>query len=94
MLLCPIIQRMRLDKWLWTSRIISSRSKASALILQGKIRINRIKVLKPSHDIKVGDVITVSLGQSIKVLQVKGMADRRLSAKYAQNLFCDLGKQQ
>lgn len=84
------IQSLRLDRWLWFSRIISSRSKAGALIIQGKVRVNRAKVFKPSHIIRVDDVITASLSQGIKVVIVRGLVDRRISAKYAQNLFQEL----
>lgn len=84
------LDRQRLDKWLWSSRLISSRSKAGSIIVQGKVRVNRIKVDKPSYLIRVGDVITASLSQGIKVVLVKRIAQRRLSAKEVKNLFDDL----
>ena len=48
----------RLDKWLFFARVIKSRTLAATLIAEGKIRVNKEKVDKPSVTIKLGDVVT------------------------------------
>ena len=80
----------RLDKWLWCARLAKTRTQAAALVSGGKIRVNRIKTEKPAHAVKVGDVITASLGPRVRVLAVKAMGDRRGSAEIAKLLFEDL----
>lgn len=80
----------RLDKWLWCARLARTRTQAAALVSGGKIRINRIKTDKPAHAVKVGDVITASLGPKVRVLAVKALGDRRGSAEIARLLFDDL----
>ena len=80
----------RLDKWLWCARLAKTRTQAAALVTGGKIRINRIKTEKPAHAVKIGDVITASLGPKVRVLAVKAIGDRRGSADIARLLFDDL----
>jgi ribosome-associated heat shock protein Hsp15 len=80
----------RLDKWLWCARLAKTRTQAAALVSGGKIRVNRIKTDKPAHAVKVGDVITASLGPKVRVLAVKAVGDRRGSADVARLLFDDL----
>jgi ribosome-associated heat shock protein Hsp15 len=80
----------RLDKWLWCARVVKTRTQAAALVSGGKIRINRIKTDKPAHAVKVGDVITATVGARVRVLAVKAIGDRRGSADIARLLFDDL----
>ncbi len=80
----------RLDKWLWCARVAKTRTQASALVVGGKVRINRVKMLKPSQQVRCGDVVTISLGPRVKVLQICDLALRRGSAADAQRLFLDL----
>lgn len=80
----------RLDKWLWCARVVKTRTQAAALVTGGKIRINRVKTDKPAHAVKVGDVITASVGPRVRILAVKAIGDRRGSAEIARHLFDDL----
>jgi ribosome-associated heat shock protein Hsp15 len=80
----------RLDKWLWCARLAKTRTQAAALVLAGKIRVNRIKTDKPAHVVKSGDVITASLGPRVRVLAVKAVGDRRGAPEVARLLFDDL----
>jgi ribosome-associated heat shock protein Hsp15 len=80
----------RLDKWLWYARIARTRTQAAALVTGGKIRVNRVKTDKPAHAVKVGDVITASLGPRVRVLAVRGLGERRGSAEMVKALFDDL----
>ncbi|MEQ8824215.1 MAG: RNA-binding S4 domain-containing protein [Filomicrobium sp.] len=83
-------QAQRLDKWLWYARVAKSRSLAAALIERGKIRVNRVRTQKPSHTVKPGDVITASVGRSVRVLKVVEPGQRRGPASEAQTLYEDL----
>lgn len=51
---------MRLDKFLKISRIIKRRSVAKEVADKGRIQING-KLAKSSSDVKVGDILKVSL---------------------------------
>ena len=56
----------RLDQWLWFARITKSRTLAQALIERGKVRVNKERVVKPSHNLRPGDALTVSLGPKVE----------------------------
>jgi len=51
---------MRLDKFLKTNRIIKRRTVANELAKAGKISKNE-KQLKPSYEVKIGDIINIQL---------------------------------
>lgn len=70
----------RIDKWLWASRIFKTRSIAADACKNGRVTINGI-TLKPSHIIKVGEVVSVRkppITYSFKVLQT---IENRVGAK-------------
>lgn len=86
----PRTSGQRLDKWLWYARVAKSRTLAAGLVTGGKVRINRTKVDKPSHTIKPGDVVTVSVGPKVRVLKVVAPGVRRGPATEARGLFDEL----
>ncbi len=64
---------MRIDKYLKLSRIIKRRTIAQEACEQGRVSIND-KVVKPSAEVKVGDVIEIRFGQQpmrYQVLDIK-----------------------
>jgi ribosome-associated heat shock protein Hsp15 len=77
----------RIDKWLWHARVARTRTLAQELLRRGKIRVNRQKVTSASRSVRCDDVLTISIGQHIRVLKVKAFAERRGSASEAAVLF-------
>lgn len=64
---------MRLDKYLKVSRLIKRRTVANEACDAGKITVND-KVARAFYDVKVGDVIEITLGSKsvkVKVTEVK-----------------------
>ena len=64
---------MRIDKFLKVSRILKRRSLAAEAASGGRVKING-KTVKPSHDVKVGDVIELGFNSgtvAFRVLDVK-----------------------
>lgn len=64
---------MRLDKYLKVSRLIKRRTVAAEAADAGHVSING-RVAKPSSEVKVGDVLTLSFGArkiSVEVLSVQ-----------------------
>jgi len=53
---------MRLDKYLKVSRIIKRRTVANEACDAGRVTVNG-KIARASYDVKVGDILTISLGQ-------------------------------
>ena len=63
---------MRLDKFLKVSRIIKRRSVANEVCDAKKIKVNNV-TSKASYNVKIGDIIEISIGNKItkiKVLQI------------------------
>ena len=85
-------QTQRLDKWLWFTRIVKTRSQASRLVASGKVRVNRVKCDKPSQAVRPEDVITVAIGPAVRVLKVVAAGNRRGPAPEAQMLYEDLAR--
>jgi ribosome-associated heat shock protein Hsp15 len=84
------VERQRLDKWLWHARLVKARTSAAALVAAGYVRINGVRETSPGHAIKAGDVLTVGLDRSVRVLKVTGFAERRGDAASARALYVDL----
>ncbi len=80
----------RLDKWLWFARVVKTRTLAAGLVEDGKVRVNRSRIAKPSHAVKSGDVVTVTAHRQVRVLKVVAAGVRRGSASEARTLFEDL----
>ena len=80
----------RLDKWLWFARVVKTRTLAAGLVDSGKVRVNRAPVSKPSHAVRLGDVVTVTAHHDVRVLKVLAPGSRRGSATEARALFEDL----
>ena len=79
----------RLDQWLWFARITKSRTLAQTLITRGKVRVNRVKIDKPSTLVKPGDVLTVVIGAAVRSLEILAIGVRRGPATEARLLFND-----
>ncbi|MGE0211040.1 MAG: RNA-binding S4 domain-containing protein [Parvibaculaceae bacterium] len=80
----------RIDKWLWFSRLVKTRTLAAKSVEEGAVRINRQKIVKPSHAVSVGDVLTLALHGRVRVLRVEGIGTRRGPAPEAQALYTEL----
>ncbi|TWC01314.1 ribosome-associated heat shock protein Hsp15 [Bradyrhizobium macuxiense] len=84
------MDRQRLDKWLWHARVVKARTSAAELVASGHVRLNGTREKSPGHAVKVGDVITVALDNSVRVLKVIGFAERRGDAGSARELYENL----
>ena len=70
--------------------MVKARASAAALVQAGHVRINGAREKAPGHAVKAGDVVTVALDRSVRVLKVLGFAERRGDAAAAQVLYDDL----
>ena len=84
------MERQRLDKWLWHARVVKARSSAAGLVEAGHVRINGVRERSPGHAVKLGDVVTIGLDRSVRVLKVAGFSERRGDASAARLLYDDL----
>ena len=82
--------RQRIDKWLWHARVVRTRTSAASIVDAGHIRLNGARVSATSQPVKPGDVVTVALDRTVRILKVTGFAERRGDAQAARALFEDL----
>ncbi len=66
-----------------------TRSAAAALV-EGGVRLNGKRITAASQLLRQGDVVTIALDRSLKVLQVEAFCERRGSAQAARALYRDL----
>src|SRR5262245_10685713 len=84
------MERQRIDKWLWHARVVRTRTGAAALVTAGQVRLNGQRNHAASQAVRVGDVVTVALDRTVRVLKVIGFAERRGSAESVQSLYTDI----
>lgn len=81
--------KIRIDRWLWVTRLYKTRSLATEACKKGVVKVDKQPV-KPSKEVKVGDQISIKMGPLIKEVRVEALAQRRLSAPLASKLLRDL----
>ena len=80
--------RLRIDKWLWAARFFKTRSLASDAVEKGRVRIGGANV-KPSKDVRVGDLVEIDIEQFVWQVEVLGVCDMRGPATVAQTLYAE-----
>lgn len=83
-----MLEKVRIDKWLWSVRIFKSRSLATKIIQSGKVRIGD-KTVKPSYLIKKGERITVGKNGFEFQFEVIELIEKRVGAPIAQTCYVD-----
>ena len=84
------LDRQRIDRWLWHARLVRTRNAAAALAGSGYVRVNGKRIDAPGRLVRIGDVITVALERTVRVLKVKGFVERRGPAKACESLYDEL----
>ncbi len=84
------LERQRIDKWLWHARMVRTRTDAAALTTAGFVRLNGKRMTAAGHPVRVGDVVTVALDRTIRVVRIEGLCERRGGAPVARALYRDL----
>ena len=82
--------RQRVDKWLWFARLVKTRTLAAAIVSQGQVRLNKVKLVKPSHEVAPGDILTLAVHGRVRVVKVMAIGARRGPASEAQTLYQDM----
>lgn len=76
----------RVDKWLWAARIYKTRSLAADACKNSRVTINGVNV-KPSHTIKVGEVISVKKSPVVYSFRVLKCIEQRVGAKLLPEVY-------
>ena len=82
-------EKLRIDKYLWAIRMFKTRTLASDACKAGRVKLDNQNI-KPSHEVKVGEIYQVSKGIDRKVLKVTGLLENRADAKTAVGFYDDI----
>ena len=70
--------------------MVRTRSDAAALTVAGFVRLNGKRMTAASHPVQIGDVVTLALDRTVRVIRVEGLCERRGGAPAARALYRDL----
>ena len=83
-------RKERLDRFLFFSRAVKSRTLAQKIIESGAIRVNSEKTERTDFKVGAGDVLTMALHNRIVVWRILDCGSRRGPASEAQGLYEDI----
>ena len=81
---------LRLDIYLYYIRIFKSRSIATKFVSNNRLRISGQVTQKPHKMISIGDVLTITINDNIKLLKVLAIPNRRGSYSESLNFYEDI----
>ncbi len=81
---------IRLDIYLYYIRIFKSRSIATKFISTNRLRISGQVTQKPHKMISIGDVLTMTINDNIKILKVLDIPNRRGPYSESLNFYEDI----
>lgn len=84
------MEKQRLDKFLFFSRAVKSRTLAQKLIEAGAVRVNSERCLHSDLKVGAGDVLTLQVHGRLLVWRIRDAGERRGPATEAQTLYEDL----
>lgn len=82
------LEKIRLDKWLWTARFFKTRQLASEAISGGKVHLNGQRT-KPGKEIKTGSRLRIHKGALEWNIEVTGICKQRRPASEAKTLYSE-----
>lgn len=83
---------MRLDRLLVYLRFARTRSAARTMIEGRSLRRNRKHVHRVSENIAIGDVLTLVVGDEVRVVEVLSFPERRAAPALAKTHYRELGR--
>ncbi|MFC8941277.1 RNA-binding S4 domain-containing protein [Streptomyces griseoincarnatus] len=81
-------ETVRIDSWIWSVRLVKTRSMGAAACRGGHVRVNGERV-KPSHSVRVGDEVRVRVETRERVVVVKRLIRKRVGAPVAVQCYVD-----
>lgn len=83
----PSTGSIRVDRLLVYLRFARTRSAAQTLIDTHALRRNRKHVLRGSEQARIGDVLTLAVGGTVRVIELVALPDRRGSPAQAASHY-------
>lgn len=83
-----MLEKIRLDKWLWAARFYKTRSLATEAIGKGRVLVNG-QPAKPARDVAAGDQITIRKEDPPIHVEVLAVSSVRGPAPVARQLYAE-----
>lgn len=80
------MDKLRIDKWLWSARFYKTRTLAAEEIGKGRVEVNGQEA-KPAREVKAGDRVSMRREGMTRTVIVKGLSAMRGPAPVAQQLY-------
>ncbi|MFD3500324.1 RNA-binding S4 domain-containing protein [Streptomyces sp. NPDC058676] len=81
-------ETVRLDSWIWSVRLLKTRSMAATACRGGHVRVNGERV-KPAYSVKIGDEVRVRQEGWERIVVVKRLIRKRVGAPVAAQCYVD-----
>ncbi|MGV9274258.1 RNA-binding S4 domain-containing protein [Streptomyces griseosporeus] len=81
-------ESVRIDSWIWSVRLVKTRSLGSAACKGGHVRVNGERV-KPAHSVRIGDEVRLRNEGRERVVVVKRLIRKRVGAPVAAQCYID-----
>lgn len=80
------MDKIRIDKWLWSVRIFKSRSISNDACKSNKVKVSDC-IVRPSSYVKVGNIVEVKKNGFNYIYLVKKLIEKRVSATLAAECY-------
>ncbi|MGR6969785.1 RNA-binding S4 domain-containing protein [Streptomyces cynarae] len=81
-------ESVRIDSWIWSVRLVKTRSIGAAACKGGHVRVNGERV-KPAYNVRVGDEVRLRHEGRERVVVVKRLIRKRVGAPVAVQCYID-----
>src|SRR5689334_746851 len=81
-------ESVRIDSWIWSVRLVKTRSMGAAACRGGHVRVNGERV-KPPHNVRVGDEVRLRHEGRERIVVVKRLIRKRVGAPVAVQCYID-----
>ncbi|MCH0562734.1 MULTISPECIES: RNA-binding S4 domain-containing protein [unclassified Streptomyces] len=81
-------ESVRIDSWIWSVRLVKTRSVGATACKGGHVRVNGERV-KPAHSVRVGDEVRLRHEGRERVVVVKRLIRKRVGAPVAVQCYVD-----
>jgi len=82
------VESTRVDRWLWSVRLVKTRPEAADACRGGHVRVNG-RPAKPATTVSPGDEVRALVGQTMRVVEVVRVIQKRVGAADAATCFLD-----
>ncbi|MGW3495014.1 RNA-binding S4 domain-containing protein [Streptomyces sp. NPDC001020] len=81
-------ESVRIDSWIWSVRLVKTRSAGATACRGGHVRLNGERV-KPAHSVRVGDEVRLRHEGRERIVVVKRLIRKRVGAPVAVQCYID-----